>query len=51
MRLAFWPRRREVKSVIENILSWHPERIVLSHGRCFDSNASKAIRRAFGWAL
>jgi Domain of unknown function (DUF4336) len=51
MRLAFWPRRREVRPAVERILCWQPERIVLSHGRCFDTNASGEVRRAFSWAF
>ena len=33
------------------MLSWHPERIILSHGRWFDSNASETLQRTFGWTL
>jgi hypothetical protein len=33
------------------MLSWQPERIILSHGRWFDSNASETLQRTFGWAL
>ena len=51
MRLAFWPRRREVRLAFEKILSWRPERVILSHGRCFEVNGSRAIERAFSWAL
>ncbi len=35
----------------EQVLSWRPERVILSHGRCFDANGGAVIRRAFGWAL
>jgi hypothetical protein len=52
MRLfAFLPRKREVRAAVEAILSWQPERIVISHGRCFDSEATRELRRVFGWAL
>ena len=51
MRLAFWPRRREVRTAFERMLSWRPERIILSHGRCFETNGSRVIQRAFSWAL
>lgn len=51
MRLAFWPRRQRVRPAIESILSWEPERIILSHGRCFDANGSTALESAFSWAL
>lgn len=53
MRLTFWPQRHRVKSAYERILSWKPARIILCHGRCFDtaSEAETALRRAFAWAL
>ncbi len=51
MRIAFWPKKRRVRGAIEKVMAWQPERIVLSHGRCFDSDASAVIRRAYGWAL
>lgn len=51
MRIAFWPNKRMVRAAIEKVMTWQPERIVLSHGRCFDSDASAVIRRAYGWAL
>ena len=51
LRFALWPSRQQVKPVYEKILSWQPERIILSHGRCFDSNATSVLRRVFGWAL
>ncbi len=51
MRLPFWPRIQKVRPAMESILSWEPERIILSHGRCFEANGSSALRSAFGRAL
>jgi hypothetical protein len=53
LRLSFWPRRHRVKGAYERVLSWRPARVILSHGRCFDSeaDAAAALRRAFAWAL
>ena len=51
LRLALWPSRQQAKIVYEKILLWEPERIILSHGRCFESNATAVLRRLFGWAL
>jgi hypothetical protein len=31
--------------------SWKPEGIILSHGRCFESDGSAILRRLFGWVL
>ena len=50
MRLPLLLQRRKTKAVIEKIRTWQPRRIVLSHGRCFDADADKVIRRIFGEA-
>jgi hypothetical protein len=51
LRATFWPKRREVRSAVEKIISWKPERIIVSHGRCIEAGAIDAIRFAFRWAL
>ena len=48
MRIPLWLQRTKTKEVIRKICSWQPQRIVLSHGRCFDGNADEVIRRIFG---
>ena len=48
MRLPLLVQRRKAKAAIEKIHSWQPRRIVLSHGRCFDSDAEWVIQRLFG---
>jgi len=51
LRLVFWPKRRDVRDAYEQVLSWEPERVILSHGLCFEANGGPAIRHAFRWAL
>lgn len=48
VRLPLLLQRKKAKSAIRMISSWQPERIVLSHGRCFDRNAGEVILRIFG---
>jgi hypothetical protein len=48
MRLPLFFQQREANSAVEKIQLWKPQRIVLSHGRCFDADADEAIRRIFG---
>jgi hypothetical protein len=48
IKLPLLFQRGKAKAAIGKIYSWQPQRIVLSHGRCFDSNANEAIRRIFG---
>ena len=48
MRLPLLLQRRKAEAAIRKIHSWEPQRILLSHGRCFDADADKVIRRIFG---
>jgi hypothetical protein len=51
MRLPLLVQRRKAEAAIGKIHSWQPQRIVLSHGRCFCADADKVIRRIFGAPL
>src|SRR5215204_922201 len=48
MRLPLLFQRRKAKAAIEKINSWQAQRIVLSHGRCFEADADKVNQRVFG---
>ncbi len=48
MRLPLLLQRRKAKAALGKIHSWQPQRILLSHGRCFDAHADEVIRRIFG---
>jgi hypothetical protein len=48
MRLPLLLQRKKAEAAIEKIHSWQPQRILLSHGRCFDADADKVVRRIFG---
>jgi hypothetical protein len=48
MRLPLLFQWRKAKAAIGRIHSWQPQRIVLSHGHCFDADADEVIRRIFG---
>lgn len=34
---------------IRELLSWEPERVLLAHGRWYEKNGAKELRRAFRW--
>ena len=51
MRLPLLLQRRKAKAAFAKIHSWQPERVLLSHGRCFESRGNEVIQRIFGdWA-
>jgi hypothetical protein len=49
MRLTF--PRGTLRAAVETMIGWHPERIILAHGRWYDQNGVKELRRAFRWLL
>jgi hypothetical protein len=51
MRLPLLVQRRKTRAEIGKVLSWGPERIIISHGHCFDANGSETLRRLFNWAI
>jgi hypothetical protein len=48
MRLPLLLQRRKAAAAVGKICSWRPQRILLSHGRYFDSDVGEVIRRIFG---
>jgi hypothetical protein len=48
MRPPLLLQRRKARAAIRRIHSWQPQRILLSHGRSFESGADDVIRRIFG---
>lgn len=51
LRSTFLPKKKEVGEVVREILSWQPERIIVSHGKCIREDAAAVLRFAFRWAL
>ena len=47
MRLPLLLQRQKAEAATRKIHSWQPQRVLLSHGRCFDTDADKVIRRIF----
>ena len=51
LRLAFSRYQMEVRRAIETMIAANPARIILAHGRCYDTDAVTELRRAFRWVL
>ena len=51
LRLTYRRHLPELRAAVLTMLSWQPERIVLSHGRCYTANGAEKLRCAFGWLL
>jgi hypothetical protein len=51
MRVTFRKHRDELRAAVETMIGWHPERIILAHGRWFTEHGEQELRRAFRWLL
>jgi hypothetical protein len=49
MRLTF--PKPVLRRAVETMLAWNPERIILAHGRWYETNGTAELRRAFRWVL
>lgn len=51
MRVSFASSRPQLRSAVERMIAWKPQRIVLAHGRWYDANGMEELKRAFDWLL
>lgn len=52
MRLAFGKlHRRQLRAAVETMIGWNPERVILAHGRWYETGGAQELRRAFRWLL
>jgi hypothetical protein len=50
LRMTFSGHKDEIKKAVETMIGWAPDRIVIAHGRWYETNAVAELRRAFAWA-
>ena len=50
IRLPARRYRASLREALNRMLQWTPRRIILSHGKCYDSDILGQLRRAFRWA-
>lgn len=51
MRLTFARQRQALKASVETMIGWQPERVIIAHGRWFETGGAAALRRSFSWLL
>lgn len=49
LRLTFMGSHAQACQCYQRMLSWHPKRVVLAHGRWYEKDGEKELRRAFRW--
>lgn len=50
IRMAGIGRRAQVRAVRQTMMRWQPVRVLLAHGKCYETDAVDEVRRAFRWA-
>jgi len=48
-RLSFMFSKAEAKRHLQNILHWHPKKIVMAHGQIITREAELFLKRSFNW--
>ncbi|WP_417588324.1 DUF4336 domain-containing protein [Pararhodobacter oceanensis] len=51
LRWTFRKNRAQARASAEALLAWHPERVIMAHGRWYEQGGEAELRRAFRWAL
>jgi hypothetical protein len=51
LRASFLKQQPRVRSAVETMIAWDPERIILAHGRWYTHGGGAELRRAFRWIL
>lgn len=51
MRMTFRCGRADLRSAVETMIGWAPERVIVAHGRWFARDGVAELRRAFGFVL
>ncbi len=51
MQWSFRKHKAAVRRAAEKMIAWAPERILLAHGRWYETDAVAELRRAFRWVL
>ena len=51
MRATFRDNPSQLRAAVEQMISWQPERIILAHGRWYETGGEDELRRAFRFVL
>ncbi len=47
MATSFRSKSAHLRDVVETLIGWEPERVILAHGRWYDRGGTSELRRAF----
>jgi hypothetical protein len=51
LRLIVKANKRDAAQAAARLVDWQPERVIFSHGRWFDRDGTKALKRSLDWLI
>lgn len=51
MRMTFAKHKPQIRAAVQRMIGWNPERVILAHGRWYETGGAAELRRAFRWLL
>lgn len=48
-RTSFIGNKDQAQDSYQRMLAWQPKKVILAHGRWYQKNGTKELKRAFGW--
>jgi hypothetical protein len=51
LRMTFAGQKSKLRGTIEKIIGWEPQRVIFAHGRWYNSDGARELRRSFRWVL
>ncbi len=49
LKLTFLGRKDQARASLGRVLAWEPDKAIVAHGRWYDRDGTKELRRAFRW--
>lgn len=51
LRAALRLRKKDAAAACARLVAWEPDRVIFAHGRWFESDGSRQLKRALGWLV
>lgn len=51
MRATFHGGRHQLRAAVQRMIGWDPERVILAHGRWYETDGTAELKRAFAFAF
>ena len=51
LRLALHARQADAAAAVRQMINWAPERVIITHGRIFERDGTRELKRAMAWLV